>query len=119
MDLPQAPIACNMAGLDAAARDRRHTLARRLGAMTREIQEQRDGYAFRYPADELPVAAEFVSLERRCCPFFRFVLTLAPNDGPLWLSITGQDGVKAFLVTELGDELGLNSTSGPAWKAGG
>ena len=41
------------------------------------------------------------------CPFSRFGLEVAPDGGPLWLSITGEWGAKAFLVAELGTALGV------------
>jgi hypothetical protein len=100
-------FACNRAALDAAAQSRRQELAAHLQTTTQEVQERPDGYAFRYPADSFFAAAEFVALERRCCPFFRFQLDLAPDGGPLWLSITGEEGVKDFLLAELGADLGV------------
>jgi hypothetical protein len=51
-------------------------------------------------ADTILRAAEFISLERLCCPFFNFVLEVEPESGPLWLKMTGQDGVKQFLQAE-------------------
>lgn len=101
------PLACNMAALDAVARARRQDLAVQIQTATQEVRELPDGYAFFLPADALLVAADFVTLERRCCPFFRFELAMGPDDGPLWLAITGREGVKAFLVAELGLELGI------------
>ncbi len=38
---------------------------------------------------------------------FHFVREVEPDGGPLWLRLTGQAGVKAFIQTELG--LGLES----------
>lgn len=101
------PLACDLAALGAAARARRRALAAQLHAMTRQVRERPDGYAFRYPADALLATAEFVALERRCRPFFRFDLTLEPDDGSLWLSIGGPAGAKAFLTAELGADLGI------------
>ncbi len=91
-----------MTALTPGERDRRQTLAAQLHAATQEMRERRDGYAFRYPAALLQTAAAFVALERRCCPFFRFALDVASDDGPLWLAITGQQDVKAFIAAELG-----------------
>ncbi len=98
----ETPIACDMAALTPDERDRRGELADHLHTAILEMREGADGYAFRYPADLLPTATAFVALERRCCPFFRFVLDLESDDGPLWLSITGRAGVKAFIAAELG-----------------
>ncbi|MGI8916161.1 MAG: hypothetical protein ACR2JY_20700 [Chloroflexota bacterium] len=100
-------LACNMAALDTAGRARRQELAAHLQTATQEVLERPDGFAFRYPADTLFTAAEFITLEMRCCPFFRFRLDVAPDGGPLWLAITGGEGVKAFLVAELGPALGV------------
>jgi hypothetical protein len=47
-------------------------------------------------------AAEFMALERLCCPFLNFVLEIEPDQGPLWLKLTGPEGVKQVLQTELG-----------------
>jgi hypothetical protein len=60
----------------------------------------RNGYAFRLAPAKLVDAAQWVSFERRCCPFFAFELELAKNDGPLWLRITGTRGVKPFIREE-------------------
>jgi hypothetical protein len=42
-------------------------------------------------------AAEFISRERLCCPFFDMELAVSGADGPTWLRITGGEGVKDFL----------------------
>lgn len=100
-------IACTIGALDAREQARRRDLAARMRAATRQMRELPDGYAFRYPVDLYLAIAEFIALERRCCPFFRFVLEVEPDGGPLWLRLTGRPGVKAFIQTELG--LGLES----------
>ncbi len=88
------PLACTLAALTADERARRQALTDQLAAAREEVRDEEDGYTFRYQAALLPVAAAFVALERRCCPFFRFTLTLDPADGPLWLRITGGEGAK-------------------------
>jgi len=99
---PQTAPACNLHALDAAQRAEHTRLAHHLHILAHETRELPDGYAVRYPADALPTVAAFVALERRCCPFFRFALTLDPADGPLHLSITGPAGTKAILAAETG-----------------
>lgn len=49
-------------------------------------------------------AAEFITLERLCCPFLSFQLAVAEEKGPLWITLTGPEGVNDFLRLEL--ELG-------------
>lgn len=72
------------------------------------VRELPDGYAFRLPneSDVLLRAAEFVSLERLCCPFFGFALEVEPEGGAVWLSLTGREGVKPFILAEAGGHLG-------------
>lgn len=62
-----------------------------------------DGFAFRYPATDswLASLAEFITLERRCCPFLTFALEVAPERGTTDLRLTGDDRVKAFLAAQL------------------
>jgi hypothetical protein len=47
--------------------------------------------------------ARWIDAERRCCPFLRLGIEQEPHDGPLWLRITGPEGVKDFLAAELED----------------
>jgi hypothetical protein len=41
-------------------------------------------------------------MARRCCPFLAFRLEAGRENGPLWLNLTGREGVKQFLKIELG-----------------
>src|SRR5262249_4659952 len=100
----ESPIACDFSAMTAGQRARRQILARQMHAAAREVHELPDGYAFRFSADpELCLTlAEFMTLERLCCPFFTFALELEHEGGPMWLRLTGRDGVKQFLQAELG-----------------
>jgi hypothetical protein len=70
---------------------------------TLEIQELPMGYAVGLPNDcaVLLQIAEFISLERLCCPFFHFEIQIEPDAGPVWLRLTGRQGVKQFLADVL------------------
>lgn len=61
-----------------------------------------NGYRFRFPSEMLDKLMEFVSRERRCCPFLTFSLTVTPSSGPVWLEMTGPEGTRDFLAAELG-----------------
>lgn len=100
----ESPIACNLTALNAEQRIRRQALVQHMRTATQETRELPDGYAFRYPADPALclTVAEFMTLERLCCPFFSLTLELEREEGPLWLRITGREGVKEFLQAELG-----------------
>jgi hypothetical protein len=43
------------------------------------------------------LVAEWAAGERDCCPFFDIDLHLEREGGPLWLGLTGREGVKQFL----------------------
>jgi hypothetical protein len=94
-------FACNLKALGTAQRARHHELTGALFAAVAEKTELPNGYGFRLSAKDLTRAAEWVSLEARCCPFFAFELAQSRDQGPLWLKITGADGVKAFIRSEL------------------
>jgi hypothetical protein len=94
---------CNLNALSKAERARHQELSRALQKAAAETAELPNGYGFRLGARELPLAAEWVGFESRCCPFFGFELALARDQGPLWLRITGgSDGIKAFIRAEFG-----------------
>src|SRR5262249_13026839 len=94
---------CNLGALSPDERRVHQTLARAVFAACEERRELEDGFAFRIARRiELAEIARWVSLERKCCPFFEFELHIGSNDGPNWLRITGAPGVKDFLRTEIG-----------------
>lgn len=99
----ETTFACNAVALDDRQRQRYATLFRQLGESRQEIRELPDGYAFRYPADSstITAVAEFVTYERLCCPFFNFTLEVESEGGPLWLRLTGREGVKEFIRSEM------------------
>ena len=70
-------------------------------------RELPNGYAFRLPneSEVLRTAAEFIAFERLCCPFFGFGLEIEREGGAVWLSLTGREGVKPFILAEIGEHL--------------
>lgn len=105
----ESPIACDMSAIEPGERARHVASAGELFRAVEEIRELPEGYAFRLPkdSDTLRKAAEFVSLERLCCPFLGFTLELEPEGGPVWLRLTGHEGVKEFIREEVGGLLGV------------
>lgn len=99
---PAPPIACSLNVLSKEERERHAALRRQLHDAVQEVTELPDGYGFRFlpDAQTLVAVAEFISYERRCCPFFKFELEIAGDKEPLWLRLRGGDGVKEFLRTE-------------------
>jgi hypothetical protein len=89
---------CNLNALTTAERERSAALRRALRGATVERAELPEGYAYRLTgAASLAEIAEWIALERRCCPFFRFELEVDGDAGPVWLRLTGA-GVKDFLA---------------------
>jgi hypothetical protein len=99
----ESPFACDMTAIEASQRGQHLATIDELFRAVEEIRELPNGYAFRLPdeADVLIKAANFIALERLCCPFFGFTLEAEPEIGSLWLSLTGRDGVKPFVVAEI------------------
>jgi hypothetical protein len=97
-------LACDLTAMDDAQRERYRALRDRLEADVREVRELDDGYAFRCSssAEMLLTLAEYVSLERLCCPFLDFALEVGRAGGDAWLKMTGPAGAKQVLQAEMG-----------------
>ena len=100
-------LACDLGALSPDERVRHAALSRQLAYATASITDLPDGFAFHYRPDDATwaAAAEYVDLERRCCPFFAFALFREPAGGAVRLHLTGGPGVKAFLASQIGRPL--------------
>ena len=108
LSLRESPIACDMSAIEPGQRAGHIATGGRVFGRAEEVRERPDGYAFRLPqeSDTLRDAAEFISLERLCCPFLGFAVEVAPEGGPVWLRLNGREGVKPFIREEVGELLG-------------
>ena len=97
------PLACDFTAMDDEQRERFRALRGRLGKDFQEARELEDGYAFRHSSEAkvLVALAEYVSLERLCCPFFDFAIEVG-HGGEVWLSMTGPEGAKGILEAAMG-----------------
>ncbi len=95
---------CNMNALSRVDRQRYDQLFGKLEVARIEIRELPHGYAFRLRNELVSLAevAEWISYESKCCPFFDFEIQLERDNGPLWLKLKGQDGIKPFIQAEFG-----------------
>lgn len=102
-----SPFACRMDAIEADRRPQHISTARHLFSSVSEIKELSNGYAFRLPdeSEVLLKVAEFISLERLCCPFFDFTLEVEREGGDVRLHLTGREGVKPFIRAEIGEFL--------------
>ena len=87
-------LACNLGAHTPAQRARHRELLVEILAKQLEGRQQTNGYAITLPAETglISTVAEYISLERLCCPGLRLSLTCEPNRGPIKLEISGADG---------------------------
>ena len=104
----RSPFACVMDAIEPDKQQQHLANAEHLFRSVDQIRELSNGYAFRLSNehDTVMKVAEFISLERLCCPFFGFSIELEPERGDLWLHLTGREGVKPFIQAEIGEFLG-------------
>ena len=94
-----APIACDLTVFSISERMEHLALARSLLQQVSEVVEHNDGFTFVFeksPHLELQVV-NWVSKEKRCCPFFSFELSSVNTPPLLNLKISGPDGAKEIL----------------------
>ena len=95
------PIACSLTTDELASM--REGLLPGLVARASARESIAGGFRWRFDAgsDRVKQAAAVIDAEHRCCRFLRFVLTVEPGDGPVWLEVTGPEGAEAVLSTIL------------------
>ena len=100
---PASTLVCDPTAIDASGRLRYQELRGRLLSAVRERHELPSGYAFQIDARiiSLPEAAEWIDMERRCCPFLTLEMEVSGVQSDWWLRLSGPSGVKAFLAAEL------------------
>lgn len=83
---------------------RKETVIANLKQQILERKELENGYAFKFTGTDsmLDELMEFVKTERECCQFFTFGLSISGDKNAVWLELTGPDGAKEFIITELG-----------------
>jgi hypothetical protein len=100
----ETPLACDLDAISAIDRPRYNELRAILKASAVGKRELPDGIAVQISTERMALAqlAEWISFERKCCPFFEFRIDVAPKSGPVWVSLTGRAGVKEFLSQAFG-----------------
>lgn len=100
---PAVPLACVPGAIPAPERALHFARLRRLfDSEAQERVEVPHGYSWSFRPEVFDDVALFVSWERRCCPFLRFRIDVAPDSGALWLTMDGPVGARSFLEAELG-----------------
>jgi hypothetical protein len=93
------PIACSLTAPEL--QERRSTVLQKVRRAVIDTKELEDGYSYSFPSTSewLGELAGLIELERQCCLFLQFRITIAANGGPLSLEMTGPEGTKDFLAS--------------------
>lgn len=96
--MPDLPIACTLG--PAAIEARRKDLLGTLGRRAAERIELPNGYRVRFGAEPglLRTVGDVIEIERHCCRFLKFELTVEPEEQSIWLEFTGPPGTREFLA---------------------
>lgn len=96
--MEEIPIVCTLN--DEEFREREKTILNAVKKSVSVTEETREGYRFRFPSNDATYNAlhEFIDLERRCCPFLDFRLTVPRGEGDLVLELSGPNGAKEFIA---------------------
>jgi hypothetical protein len=92
-------IACDLGALSSKEREREQVLLGQFRALCGRPEETETGFRFVLPMGPEPLSqlGEFLALERLCCPFLNFDLTVPAGRGPVTLHVRGGPGVKPFI----------------------
>ncbi len=83
MEVSTLPVACSLT--EPELRERRSTVLQEVRQAVLEVVEVENGYAYRFPSDDvwLGELVNLVRLERQCCPFLAFKISVEPNGGAI------------------------------------
>jgi hypothetical protein len=95
------PVACNLGAIPEGQRARYQSLLKQLRSALRRQEELPEGFVYRVDTSRvaLPEVAEWITLERLCCPFLSFGLEVESGGEPR-LRLTGPAEAKAILLEE-------------------
>ena len=95
-------FACNLKAIPAAKRPHYNDLTKRLWSAARDRKELPDGYAITLDGKAIRQTeiADWIRMERLCCPFLSLDVTASAHPGGWTLKLTGPEGVKTFLQAE-------------------
>ena len=95
--LGSSPVRCNLNALSADERAAHSRAFADLLPTFTDRKELADGYRLSGPAVSAPLLAEWIARERRCCPSLRFRIEMAPEQGPVTVTIRGPKGTRELL----------------------
>lgn len=101
---PNPVLACNMKAISSTERVRYHALTANIKSAVRLQSELREGFSWDLDGKKTTMieVAEWMSMERRCCPFLTLQIEATGDGSDFKVKLLGPDGVKAFLQSEFG-----------------
>jgi hypothetical protein len=84
--------------------ERKKTVIAELKALVLERKETEKGVRYKFEGSDkmIDLLSSFMKTERLCCDFFTFDLSVAGEDKFIWLELSGPEGTKDFIETEIG-----------------
>jgi hypothetical protein len=103
LDGPNMPIACDLTVFTARERAEHEKLGDSLFAEVKRVVEHGNGFTLVFELDAKldERIKSWLAKEKRCCPFFSFAITREDAPSSLVLRISGPQGAKEILQSEL------------------
>lgn len=95
----EIPIACTLT--DKELQERRKNVLQKTARSLIEVRELQDGFSYRFPAEDstLQDLVHVIALERKCCPFLNFKLSVEAQNDFVSVELTGREGTKEMIRT--------------------
>lgn len=106
IDNQSEQLVCKLIG--AEKMEKKELLKTAIFSQVKGIDELENGYNLKFEDknDILLKLTDYLMIEKECCPFFNFDLSILPNAKGISLKITGQEGAKDMLKPLI-DEIGI------------
>lgn len=84
--------------------ERKRTVIAQVKSLVLERTELKSGVRYKFEGTDntIDLLTNFIKTERLCCGFFTFNLTIGDEESFVWLELTGPDGTKDFIESEIG-----------------
>jgi len=98
----ESKFVCNISALKPVERAHHKQLTEKLIGSQTKIVEKEKGYEFQFNPSIVTIVelADWVVAESKCCPFFDFRIDLEREARLICLRLTGDEGVKQFILSE-------------------
>jgi hypothetical protein len=105
----EIPVACSHTVFTKEQRVEYKNIWEELETRKISITELEQGYQYQFQGDSetLRLVNEWVSMERKCCPFLTFTVIASNEEEPVFLKLTGSEEVKAFLRTDIQSNINM------------